>query len=266
MPSPFEIASAVTPSGEHTFLGEVPAGWDQGKGAFGGLVLGLLVRAMEASNPDKNRVFRTLLGDICGPILPGQVTLTTRTNRRGNSQSNLEVHLEQAGEILALGSAVFAAPRKAAMPEFPLEPPPTVPDWRSIEPIPVRPPHGPPFGRHLEFRTFAGLPFMGAETPDVAGFIRHKGQERALDAPDLIGLLDAHWPGVSAMPPGLRATATVSFAGQIFCDPTTLDFNEPLFYRSKIVAHFGGYFLELRELWHQGVPVAMNQQTLAMIK
>jgi len=266
MPSPFELASAIAPSGAGQFAAEIPPGWDQGRGAFGGLVLGLLARAMEESEPDKSRALRTLIGDICGPVLPGQIKLSVRTNRRGNNQSNLEVHLEQAGEILALGSAVFATPRKAAMPEFPLEAPPDAPDWRSIEPAQIRPPQGPAFGRHIEFRPFLGLPFSGAPTPEVAGFVRFKGQDRPLDMPDLIGLLDAHWPGTLSMASGPRANATVSFAAQIFCDPTKLDWTEPLYYRSKIPAHYGGYFLELRELWQAGRIVAMNQQTIALIK
>ena len=266
MPSAFEQASALSPQGENVFLGEVPPGWDQGRGAFGGLVLGLLARAMALSERDPARGMRTLLGDICGPVLPGQVKLTVRTNRRGNNQSNLEVHLEQAGELLALGSAVFASPRKTAFPEFPFEPPPARPDWSSIEPPAIRPPQGPAFARHIEFRVITGVPFTGAPTPDVAGFVRLRGQERPLDPADLIALLDAHWPGTLAMAIGPRANATVSFAAQLFADPAALDWQAPLFYRSRIVNQFAGYFLELRELWEGDRCVAMNQQTMAAIK
>ena len=63
-----------------------------------------------------------------------------------------------------------------------------------------------------------------------------------------------------------RANATVSFAGQIFCEPAQVDWREPLYYRSRIAAHHDGYFLELRELWQRGSCVAMNQQTMALIR
>ena len=37
MPSPFELASAIASSGEGQFTAEIPPGWDQGRGAFGGV-------------------------------------------------------------------------------------------------------------------------------------------------------------------------------------------------------------------------------------
>ena len=38
----FEVASAIRPSSPGTFEGTVPDGWQQGRGAFGGLVYGML--------------------------------------------------------------------------------------------------------------------------------------------------------------------------------------------------------------------------------
>jgi len=277
MPSAFEVASALVKRpagadgaaparGEVSFTAQIPLGWDQGRGAFGGLVLGLLARAVETANADPGRPLRALLGDITGPVLPGPVQLATRLLRRGNSQTNLAVELTQAGEVLAIGSAVLGAPRRSAMPAFPLEAPPPPPDFRTVAPVRIGPPHGPAFGLHLEFRPIDGTPYTQAATPDVRGFVRLEGQDGPLDAPALIALLDAHWPGVLAMSNGPRPTATVSFAGQIFCEPAALDWRVPLYYRSRIAAQQGGYFLELRELWQAGVPVAMNQQTMALIK
>jgi hypothetical protein len=266
MPSPFELASAVIPVAEGRFTARIPPGWDQGRAAFGGLVLGLLARAMEKSEPDSSRTLRTLLGDICGPVMPGEVQLETRTLRRGNNQSNLEAHLVQSGAVLAVGSSVLATPRKAQLPDFAVETPPAPPDWNSVPVAPIRAPQGPAFGQHVEFRPLRGLPFSGAPTPDVATFIRLRGQSRPLDSADLIALLDAPWPGVFSMATGPRASATISFAGQIFCEPKSLDWTRPLFYRSRIAARHQGHFLELRELWNGPECVAMNQQTLALLK
>ena len=271
MPSAFDLASAVQPlaassNGQVAFTAQVPTGWDQGRGAFGGLVLGLLARAAIAAEIDKSRSLRTLLGDIAGPVQPGEVQLTARTLRRGNNQSNVAIELSQNGEVLSLGSAVLASARKPSMPEFALDVPSPAPDWRTIEIARVRPPQGPAFGQHIEFRPVLGLPFSGAPAPDVRGFVRLVGQEGPLDAPALIALLDAHWPGVLSRATGPRVASTVSFAGEIFCDPASLDWQVPLDYRARIVAQHGGYFLELRELWQRGAPVAMNQQTLALIR
>jgi acyl-CoA thioesterase len=45
--TPFDRATAIRTLSSGIFEGEVPDGWQQGRGAFGGLVFGLLARAME---------------------------------------------------------------------------------------------------------------------------------------------------------------------------------------------------------------------------
>ena len=57
----------------------------------------------------------------------------------------------------------------------------------------------------------------------------------------------------------------MSFLAEILCDPSTLDPAAPLFYRARVVAQSAGYFVEMRELWSGDVPVALNQQSLAML-
>jgi len=73
----FERASAIRLVSPGFFEAEVPDGWQQGRGAFGGLVFGLLGRAMEMFNADATRTLRTLSGDIAGPVIPGPVRLET---------------------------------------------------------------------------------------------------------------------------------------------------------------------------------------------
>ena len=63
-PSPFELATSLERLSDQTFSAIIPDGWQQGRGAFGGLVLGLLTRAMQAAEPDAQRTLRTLLGDL----------------------------------------------------------------------------------------------------------------------------------------------------------------------------------------------------------
>jgi hypothetical protein len=50
------------------------------------------------------------------------------------------------------------------------------------------------------------------------------------------------------------------------CDPSELDAEAPLLFRSWTEASYGGYLVEFRELWHDGEPVAFNQQTFVIIK
>ena len=83
------------------FAWQVPDGWQQGRGAFGGLVLAALLRAMEAVEPDRGRVTRSLTGDLCGPVQPGPAELVVEVLRRGNNLSNLDARLYQNGEVQA---------------------------------------------------------------------------------------------------------------------------------------------------------------------
>jgi hypothetical protein len=64
--SPFEIASAVEAVEPARFRAVVPDGWQQGRGAYGGLVLATLLRAIDEAEPDPRRAVRTLLGDLAG--------------------------------------------------------------------------------------------------------------------------------------------------------------------------------------------------------
>src|SRR5690606_33172743 len=111
MPSPFENATAVERVGEHTYVAHVPDGWQQGRGAFGGVVLGTLARAMIASEPDETRTLRMLAGEICGPVLAEETQLEVTVLRRGKNLTNLDARMLQRGEIVARASAGLSAPR-----------------------------------------------------------------------------------------------------------------------------------------------------------
>ena len=106
--SEFEAATAVEPTGDHNFRSMIPDGWQQGRGAFGGLVLGTLLRAIVRCEPDPGRAARTLAGDICGPVLPGPADIHVRVLRRGSNQTNLAAELTQGSAVLAASAANFA--------------------------------------------------------------------------------------------------------------------------------------------------------------
>ncbi|HEX2677337.1 MAG TPA: thioesterase family protein [Polyangiales bacterium] len=264
-PSPFELASAIEPAGTGEFRANIPDGWQQGRGAFGGLVLGILARAMIASEPDPQRQLRTLLGDLCGPVVPGPATLRVRTLRRGANLTNLDADLVQNGEVNARASGVLSLARKAQVARR--QPPvPERPAWDSVAVLPIGPPHGPTFTQHYEYRATGILPFSGAEQATASGFVREKVAPAQLDAPGVIGLLDAWWPTVFAVERAPRPVATVSFGAQVLCDPAALDPNARLFYNAEMTALHEGFFLEQRQLWSGDVLVGLNQQTFALLK
>ncbi|HEX6837622.1 MAG TPA: thioesterase family protein [Polyangia bacterium] len=258
----FVDASAVTLLSPNLYRAVLPDGWQQGRGAFGGLVLGTLLRAIEAAAP--GRPTRTLAGDICGPVMPGPADLRVVELRRGSNQSNLAAMLTQGEAVLATATAVLSGPRAVAAPPFAPAPPPPAAPWRDVPPIGRDSRITPAFAQHYDYRS--STPAFSRGEPIIDGFIREREPLAELDAPALVGRLDAWWPTLFSLDGGPRPCATVSFVAEILVDPATLSATEPLRYRAHLAALHEGFFVELRELWHGERVVALNQQTFAILR
>jgi hypothetical protein len=270
-PLSFAAASALTPvaGSPGVYRASIPDGWQQGRGAFGGLILGTLLRAIECEETEPARRTRCLTGDICGPVLPGEVELRVTVLRRGKNQTNARADLWQAGEIVATATGLSSTARSAvSVPRSPS--PPAVPPFADLPILPIEAPLGPVFASHYEYRGNSFLPFTGGDTAAALGTIRERTPPAAVDGPALIGLLDAYWPALYATETQPRAMATVSFAAQILVDPASLDPAERLVYRARVEAMEEGFSVEFRELWSVSgeVPrlVALNQQTFALLR
>ena len=271
MRSGFEEATAlesVEPSGEtseaRVFRALVPDGWQQGKGAFGGVVIGILTRAILASEGDAARRLRSLTADLCAPLLPGPAEVRVTLLRRGASMSFVEARLTQAGVVVARASAALSATRAIA-PAAITYAPPRRPPYDDALLVPVAPPLGPVFAERYEYRSTGPLPFAGGAEPAAEGWLREKRTPSVLDEAAIVGLLDAWWPTVFAVDTRPRAVATVGYTMQLLVDPRTLPPAEPLFYRARGVAGADNFFIEMRELWAGDDVVAMNQQTFALL-
>lgn len=265
--SPFQLASAVhaVEGRPGVFLAEIPDGWQQGRGAFGGLVLGTLLRAMGAAEVDGARRARTLTGDICGPVVPGPVEIRVSALRRGNNQSNWRADLHQGDQLLASATAIFSTPR--TVPSRPLSAaPPPVPPFDDLPVLPVGPPLGPIFARHFEFRARDRFPFTSGTEALVLGTVREQVAPSVLDAPSLVALLDSYWPSSFVMESTPRLMTTISFAAQLFVDPASLDPETRFAYRGRGETMSDGFFVEYRELWAGERLVGLNQQTFALLK
>ena len=264
--SSFEQASAIEPIAEQRFRAQIPDGWQQGRGAFGGLVLGVLARAMLAVETQPAYRLRALSGDICGPVMPGEATLSVEVLRRGKNLTNLDARLTQQGAVLARASAAIGAPRSVATQVRGLATPPTAESWEPLPVLPVEPPIGPVFATHYEYRSSGPLPLSGGPEPRIDAFVREKQRDASLDAPAVIALLDSVWPTLYSAETQPRALATVSFTAELCVDPTRISGSVPLRYRSFLNAIADGFATEFRELWAGDELVAMNQQTLSLIR
>lgn len=261
-----DLVTLTTPRRlDDRFHWEVPDGWQQGRAAFGGLVVGTLVRTATAHLQDDALPLRSLTAHLCGPVQPGEATLSAATLRRGNNTAVVEVRLEQSGELQSHAVLLFGRARPADLDNAP--PPPERPDWRSLPVAPVGPPFGPVFAQHFEYRIAEGLPLAGETEACSTGWIRPKEPGNRRDAAYLASCIDAWWPAGFTRLEAPRPFGTATFTFQVLGDLEGLDPESPLFHRERQQAGKDGYLAEFRELWGEdGRLLAMNQQTMVLIK
>lgn len=265
MDDDFAAGSALEPAGERRFRWNLPDGWQQGRGAFGGIVLGTLLRAMEACEPERARRTRSLSGEIPAPVVPGATEIAVEILRRGNGTTFLDARALQAGATVARASALLASSRPTGSTRTGVVPP-SLPPASEIPALP--PPVGdaaPHFTYHYDYRPVPPFPFTGADIAGAAGWVRENTERPPLDAPALIGLLDAYWPAAFACERAPRPMATLTFTAEILVDPATLDPAAPFAYRARLDGAADGFSVELRELWQNDVLVALNQQVFAIL-
>jgi acyl-CoA thioesterase len=263
--APLDVLLTPRRIDEGLWAAELPDGWQQGRGAFGGIVVGMMVRALEAHLADPNRSLRSLTAEICGPVVPGPLELNVETLRAGSGVSTAACRLGQSGEIQAHAVGVFGRSRATDLDRLQLEAPRMQP-WRNWEIIAVGP-QAPQFARHFEFRTASALPYSGAAELEVEGWVRPKMPGIPRDPAYVAVCADAWWSPVHALVSVPRPLATVGFTLQLCGTLEGLDPNAPLFHRGHDLVIRDGYFVEFRELWGEdGRLVALNQQTFAIIK
>lgn len=268
-PPSFASASALSaptplPDGRTRFTTEIPDLWQQGPGAYGGLVLGILARGLETTQGDATRLLRSLSGEILVPVTPGPALVDVEILRRGKGMTLADARLVRDGAVLARASAACGAPRAAGPRLTPARPRPL--SATDVDAVTLEPPLVPVFTQHLEFRPAPPFPFSRSDEARASGFIRWRRTPEHLDAAHMIGLLDAWWPAAFATLEGPRAMATIAFTAELLVDPATIDPAEPLRYEAHVEASADGYAVEFRQLWSGDIAVALNQQTIVSVR
>src|SRR5436190_10892361 len=245
---------------------DVPAGWRQGRGAFGGYTIGALIRAIEERVADPARKVRSVTAELPAPVETGVADITVDVLRSGSKLTAARAALVQGGETRGHAVAILAATRPGTGPLAWRDlHPPEAPPWRSLAPFEAHP-AAPEFTQHFEYRLASGLPIADGKPAICIGWIRPRVPCTAHDVAYTAALIDAWWPAAFTKFPATRACATIAFTLEMVTSLDGLDPAAPLLYRGTVPVCCDGYFLETRELWGEdGRLVALNQQTFAVI-
>ncbi len=265
VPSALERALHLEPAGDARFSLRVEDGWQQGRGAFGGIVLGALLRAVEATEPEAERRLRSLSGEIVAPVLVGEAEIAVEPIRIGKGVSTWMATLRQGGATAARASVVLGRHRSDDHHWAPA-PPEMGRPWQNVPDVPVDAP-GPSFARHFERRNLGALPFSHSSDIEARGWIRPRAARVSWDAATVLACADAWYPGSLVLEPAPRPVATVAFTLQLFAPDPPPAPDASLYYRARALAAEHGYEMEMRELWTPaGGLLALNQQTFVWIK
>ena len=266
------LSAALTPTNVDatSFTVEIPTGWEQGKGAYGGLVLGILVRAVELAEPDPQRIVRSLAAEIPAPVLPGPARIVIAPLRRGGAVSTVRAELRQllpdGSEEVRAHVVVVTASARPNMPTWQTVTMPQAPAWESVHVAPVKPPMGPAFGQHFEFRVVQGMPFAGA-APVALGYVRAHRPGELRSAAYITALADVWWPCALSVVKAPRPMSTLTFGLNVINNLDGLDPALPLLHSAESEVSSDGYATETRRLWgHDGRLVSINHQTFVIIK
>ncbi len=263
-----DLTTITTPEaiGEGRYLWRVPEGWEQGRGAYGGLVLAAMARAVEHAAGTPDRILRTLMATLGGVVPAGEATILVEPLRIGNGMSTLAARLVQDGEVKTHAVAILGRPRLsddlgiAARREV-------AASWRDLPVFELPLPMAPVFTRYMEYRPTGPLPFSGHDQPATHGWVRPKAPGPARDGAFLVAMADTWWPAIFSTLAFPRPTATVAFSIDIVGTWDGLDPASPVFINERVVAGRDGYLVEFRELiGEDGRLLALNQQTVAVIK
>lgn len=241
---------------------EMPAGWMQGRGVFGGLTVASAA-ALALRHVDPSRPLRAISTQFARPVAAGEVNASVRVVREGRTATFAETIVRQHGRDAALVAMVFATPHTAATP-IAASTHWKGPDPDSLEEFRYVPGVFPEFTQNVAYRwASGGVPFSAAEHARFTGYCRFRAP--AGDVEGVIGLLDA-WPcpSLSVLKAPVFAS-TVTWTAHILRVPDAFDGWFPFAYETVVGA--GGFHTAVGRLYDpDGALIGWSEQLVAVFE
>jgi acyl-CoA thioesterase len=257
MTNTFLRDTAVEEIGGGSYRAHISEAWFTPRGANGGFLAAIVLRAIMDCEHDEERAPRSLTLHYLRPPVEGEVRVVVTEERRGRQLTTYSARLEQDGRVCVLALAALSRDFPSslhyaeAMPEVPPPNGLVVRDDPSLPPI-----------TH-QFATQGAVghpPFSGADEALTGGWIAFAGDEPSpLDAPALALLSDAWLPSVFVLTRDFIGVPTIDLTIHFRVRTEGRTGPALAIFRSRTSAE--GFFEEDGELWSEdGTLLAQSRQ------
>lgn len=247
---------------------ELPAGWQQGRTIYGGLVAGMLMykALITLENTNKNLLNANIT--FVGPVAFAPVKLTAEILRQGKFVTTLEVRLWQNDQVQSILVASFGLSRESTLQVQQLPQLPDYKDPETLKKIAYYEGFTPEFYQQFELTWAEGYyPYTGKERIDFGGWFRFNPQmhqDRKMSIADFLVILDI-WPAgvhtqLTAPVPTSTLTWNITFLASI--ENNIYDWMK---YKMHTDYAGDGYLRESEYIWDRSNRlVAISRQTLTI--
>ena len=267
--------SGATDAQKTVFDWQVPDGWQQGRGAYGGLVIATMVQAVLMATRDPDRTVRSITAELCGPVMVGPARVVVEVLRNGSGMTTAAVRVVQAevgkegvsAPVVQSHAVIILGKRRVEGHAWNELRPLSVPSWQESQPQDRFVEQIPAFARQFEYRVVGPAPYSRHAEAVAAAWIRPVEAVSRADALWVVALSDVVWPSMITRFAVPRPMATISYMLEIVDDLDGVDPQVPVLHVGRTPVSQQGYTVEFRELWGaDGRLLALNQQTIVMIR
>ena len=249
---------------QQTATMQFPANWCQGRTAFGGLSASLLYQAMRQQIEPSRRLL-SLSTNFVGPLLADTgFSLHVEILREGKNSTQVLAKAVQNDQVSVIVQACFAKARNSGV-HVPVSKEMTLTPVDPRYTLPFKSGAMPEFFQHVDLcPQQGGMPFVGADTSHLGGWMKLKHTPAQLNEAHAIALTDAWPPTLLQMFNQPAPASSMSWYLEFVQEPQ-LAANEWLGFEAITHHCKDGYGLEDGAIWSQsGELIALTRQTVAL--
>lgn len=260
-----QAAQLGKPSSEQSSQSmQFPVNWCQGRTAFGGLSAALLFQAIR-QQVEQSRRLLSISTNFVGPLLADtDFSINVEILREGKSSTQVLAKAIQNDQVCVIVQACFGKQRESAI-SVPVTKKMTLKPVNERHTLPYQEGVMPAFFQHVALCPEQGaMPFSGAETSHLGGWMKFKHQPATITEAHIIALTDAWPPTLLQMFKQPAPASSMSWYLEFVQSPE-LEPQQWLGFEAITHHSHGGYGLEDGAIWSQsGELIALTRQTVAV--